>query len=492
MPEDFQSMKELLDKSRTVIAQQQKTIEELTSPAWQIGTIVGIHEKTVVVEGGGTWIELEKPRHIAVPPVGSMVRLNKDFAIVGVCPHVRYGSTGTVTHKEGRLIQVQTEVGVITVDSSMVPTEVGDQVILNASNLIIVSKLLKQNKSHTLLKATNVTWEDIGGLAEAKLAMQEMIEMPFKFPKLFKAFKRKPSKGLLLHGRHGMGKTLLGKAAATSLATLHGKDTADSGFIYVKGPEILTKWVGETEEIIRSFFARAEKHYQTYNYPAIIFFDEADSIFVHRGAQTSSGMQQTIVPQMLSEMDGMVENHAIVMMATNRADMLDPAIIRPGRIDRRILVPAPTTEAGAQEIFTIHMRELPVAETELVNKAAKVSLDASRYPIYEVVTRAGTTVFAMSDVLSGAFIADIVKKASNNAIQRNISKKANSVDGLRWEDFETAFDCAHKEQRGLNHDTEMVDFLERHNLTQEDLLAVKNLIGGSNATAHQTPNQRQR
>jgi proteasome-associated ATPase len=437
---------DLLAQARTTIEQQKEIIERLTAPTYALATVLAVYPKTVVVDDGMKLMELECDKRISKNfPIGSMVRLNiVNGQIVDPSPLVRYGSTGTVTAVIDKRIQITTSdsmSGLITTDFSAVAVEVGDRVLLNHSNTVVMAKLPKQSRNAVPLEL-NVTWEDVGGLQNAKMALREALETPFQFPELFTAFQRKQCKGILLHGRPGNGKTLLGRAAATSLAKTHAKAGTNSGFIYVKGPEILSKWVGESEEAIRMFFHQAQKHYADHKYPAIIFFDEADALFPRRGMHTASGMQHTIVPQMISEMDGLLESHAIVILATNRADILDPALVRPERIDRRIYIEPPNCDT-TPEIFQIHMRGLPLAEKDLIPRASTKCFQ-QEYPLYEIRPKLqqSVNIFTLSDLLSGAFISDIVKKASSNAIRRNIETKAKKVDGIRWADVDEAFELS--------------------------------------------------
>src|SRR5208283_4208865 len=175
---------------------------------------------------------------------------------------------------------------------------------------------------------------------------KEAIELPFTHKDIFAHYNKKPPKGLLLYGPPGCGKTLVGKATTNSLANIFGAKAISSGFIYVKGPEILNMYVGESGRRIREIFQRGRKHFDKYKFPAVIFIDEAEAVLSERGTSRSSDVDKTIVPMFLSEMDGLDENHAIVMLATNRPKMLDPAVVREGRVDRHIKVSRPTVETA--------------------------------------------------------------------------------------------------------------------------------------------------
>ena len=204
------------------------------------------------------------------------------------------------------------------------------------------------------IEVPTVRWDDIGGLEEVKQELKEAVEWPLKYPKIFEEMGIRPPKGILLFGPPGTGKTLLAKAAATE---------SQANFIAVRGPEILSKWVGESEKAVRKIFERARQVA-----PAIIFFDEIDSIAPARGHRHDSGVTDRIVNQLLTEMDGIQPLHNVVVIAaTNRPDILDPALLRPGRFDRIIYVPPPDKEARKQ-IFKIHTRRVPLCSKEHVEK----------------------------------------------------------------------------------------------------------------------------
>ena len=204
-------------------------------------------------------------------------------------------------------------------------------------------------------------------------------------------------------GRAGNGKTYIGRAGADYLARMHSKESVESGFVYIKRQEILDKYVGESESQIRLAFDFCKRHYKKYGYPAILFIDEADAILMRRGSRTSAGMEQTIVPQFLSEMDGIEDSGTFVLLATNRADTLDTAVIRPGRIDRPVYV-APPTKENAPSIWNIHMRNVPLSKgvAEELIKTTNERLFSEQYPLYKLETTIGTRVFSLGSVVSGA------------------------------------------------------------------------------------------
>ena len=246
------------------------------------------------------------------------------------------------------------------------------------------------------VESPNIHWNDIGGLDEVKKELKEAIEWPLKKPAMFKRMGIKPPRGILLYGPPGTGKTLLAKAVATE---------SESNFISVRGPELLSKWVGESEKGIRETFRKARQAA-----PCIIFFDEVDSIAPKRGSYLGSNATETVVNQILTEMDGLEElKDVVVIAATNRPDMVDPALLRPGRFDRLIQVGIPDKETR-KKIFEVHLKKVPIAKDVKIEKLAE-----------------------KTENYSGADIQAVVREAAMNALREN--KQAKEV---KWKHFEEA------------------------------------------------------
>jgi proteasome-associated ATPase len=369
-----------------------------------------------------------------------------------------------VSQIEDGLIFLSLSQGTIVTKYSVVPVEtlnIGDHVVLNFTNAVIMKKV--EFKSPYALKSQSMLdWDDIGGCTEAKAELRKALELPYKNIEVFDFFKKKRIKGAILWGRPGMGKTLLGRACAGTIARVHKAESTATGFIYIKGPEILSKWVGEPEAALRGVFDQSRLHFKRYGYPAVIFFDEGDALLTRRGTRTAAGMEQTIIPQFCAEADGLEESGAFILIATNRMDILDPAVIRPGRIDRKFHVEPPTLET-AMEIFNIHMRNVPVTESkDKLIDAANKKLFSLAYPLYKLETTKGPQIFTLGDLASGAMIAGLVERAISCAIDRNLNNI--KLDGVSGVDFDNALTAIHREQFGLNHFDEIREFVESKKL----------------------------
>jgi proteasome-associated ATPase len=328
---------------------------------------------------------------------------------------------------------------------------IGDNVEYDPDSLFVYSLLPKSQVDRLVLeKVPDIGYSDIGGLAEAIQLIRDAIELPHIYPEYFREHLLVPPKGILLYGPPGCGKTLVAKAVANSLAKSIREKTGEKGesyFLNVKGPELLNKYVGETEQAIRDLFARA-RNQATYRTPVVIFFDEMDAMFRVRGSGISSDMEATIVPQFLSELDGLqtLEN-VVVIGATNREDLIDPAILRPGRLDRKIRIPRPGRPA-AVEIFSKYLTPALPIETCHINTlgspqaAVQWLIDQAVEELYslkpenellEITFADGNRkILYTKDLCSGAIIENIVNRAKYLAVKELIGTglKGISIDHL--------------------------------------------------------------
>jgi proteasome-associated ATPase len=344
----------------------------------------------------------------------------------------------------------------------------------------------------TLEKVPDITFQFVGGLAAAIQLIQDAIELPHLYPEHFLEHQLVPPKGILLYGPPGCGKTLLAKAVANSLARHIEAKTGEKGesyFINVKGPELLSKYVGETERAIRDLFARARSQ-ASYRSPVVIMFDEMDSMFRVRGSGVSSDMESTIVPQFLSELDGLesLEN-VIVIGATNREDLIDPAVLRPGRLDRKIRIPRPD-QAAAAEIFSKYLiPELPLDPSLVAGRGG--AANAVAWMIEEVVEEmyrpapenqllevayadGSREILYFRDFASGAIIENIVSRAKLAAVKELIG---GGPKGLTLGHLRNAMREEYRENEDLPRNSNPAEWYRILGMRGERVVRVRSLLG---------------
>lgn len=377
--------------------------------------------------------------------------------------------------------------------------KLGDNVLLNHTTGMVMEKLPKSEVDDLLLEAVpDIKYSDVGGLAEQIEAIRDAIEMPYLYPDEYKEFSLTPPKGVLLYGPPGCGKTLIAKAIANSLAARvreqMGKDDVKGYFINIKGPELLNKYVGETERKIREIFQKAKEKSKE-GVPVVIFFDEMDSLFRSRGMGISSDMESTLVPQFLAEIDG-VEGlrDVIVIGASNRQDLLDPAVLRPGRLDIKIKIDRPTVE-GAKDIFTKFLTpDLPFSDSQLENfdgdpeKVVEYLIDQGVEEMYSTrddnkfievtYTRGERETLYFKDFVSGAMIENIVSRAKKLAIKRFISSEGKEK-GIRLEDLTDAIREEYKENEDLPNTTNPDDWAKISGRKGEKVVSIRALMDDS-------------
>jgi len=355
----------------------------------------------------------------------------------------------------------------------------GDAVLLNRVSGILMEKLPEHEIEDLMLEEVpDISFNEIGGQDEQIENIRDAIETPYLYPEEYKEFDLSPPKGILLYGPPGCGKTMMASAIANNLAKRirekTGRDDVKGYFINVKGPELLNKYVGETERKIREVFQKARDKSKE-GVPVVIFFDEMDSLFRSRGMGISSDMESTVVPTFLAEIDGIEGlRDVIVIGASNRQDLLDPAVLRPGRLDIKIKVARPETEEDARDIFSKYLRpDLPIApETvakydndpqqaidHLIQTAVGEMYTATDDNKFIEVTyaRGEREMLYFKDFISGAMIRNIVDRAKKAAIKRLIDE-GDEGKGLRLEDIKTAIQEEYKENEDLPNTTNPDDW----------------------------------
>ena len=334
---------------------------------------------------------------------------------------------------------------------------------------ILVTGIHKAGKTAETVEATGVTWDDIGGLEKEKALMQEIIEKPIEHKELYASYNKKTPKGVLLYGPPGNAKTMLGKALSTSITKYYG--TNINSFFYIKGPELLSQFVGLAEESIRNLFATTRAFYAEHGFPAIIFIDEADAILSRRGSGVSSDVEKTIVPQFLTEMDGIEASNTIVILASNRPDMIDSAILREGRIDKKIRIDNPNTET-AKAILSINLKKTHTAEEPVAIETTFVQeLYSEKYPLYEVISEDGQKmILYLKDITSGATLANLVSTSISNAIRRDISASVKKATGIKCEDAVYAVQDLYDQHKGYKHRELIEHFAEVNGIKVKKVL----------------------
>ncbi|MBG0860106.1 MAG: AAA family ATPase [Bacteroidales bacterium] len=431
---------------------------------------------TAVLHFEGRLVEVIFPKHLhgkLLP--GDMVRLSPSTKqIVDKTEGIVAGNIGIITEiLDDETCEVAIGSGKSVVYKGLfADLKKGDRVVLDPFNAIIIRNLGNIETSYTLKDWKEVSWDDVGGLLEAKRIMREIIEGPHQLKKFYEFYHKKPVKGALLFGPPGCGKTLLAMAIVTTVAKMYGieaREAMQSGFIYVKGPELLDMWLGKSEEAIRSLFTRAKAHKKKYGFPAVIFIDEAESLLRKRGSGISSDIESTTVPTFLSEMGGMEESGALVLLATNRADILDSAVVRDGRIDVKVYISRPSLES-AGEIFTIHLKGVPLADgmrMEKVAASAAKQLFSDQYKYYTVFDRKDPKTpkhFLLRHIVNGALIAGIVDKATTLAIRRDVDHPNKKPGGVKEQDLINAIDEVYKQNIGLDHEEPLSEFIENEGI----------------------------
>ena len=435
------SMEETSDEARQAIEKMDAIIEKLRSPAFRVGTLlmpIQPDQAHVCVAGTDYVSRIDPQLPLASLQVGQRVLLNEAFAIVQGLGFDRNGPIVRIDEllSDGRL-RIGQESGLMPLvlqRSALLSKEKlkpGLDVRLDVNQRVALEVIgMGKRVERSLATVTELPWSSIGGQEEAVQAIRDTIELPFLHRDLFKRFEHTVPKGFLLYGPPGCGKTLLGKATAYNLRQ---QVKAQSGvdrpefFLHVKGPEILNMWVGESERQVRDLFAQCRERANE-GALAFLFIDEAESILGTRHGGRYHSMASTLVPMFCTEMDGLEPlQNVVVILASNRADLIDPAILRPGRVDRKIKVKRPDA-AGAQSIYEIYLRDsLPLAEpkSDLARAAVQFHYGRSEENQFlEVIYRSGKRdILFRGDLASGAIIAAVVERAKSLAIKRAIETK---------------------------------------------------------------------
>lgn len=433
----FEHMRQSLAQAAERLKDQDRILTQLVEQANPMATVVSVSGgRAVIAFAGGRFDVAANSKLRAgmrVLVAAQSMQIIKPVDDLHVGPILLATSPG----RAGGTVEVRRDNSTLLLRTS-VDVEQGDRVVVDELATLVVRSLGRPESAQAAEEVVDVGWDDVGGCAEAKEALREAVELPYADPAVFAAYGKRPVRGVLLYGEPGNGKTMLAKALATAVARAHGHREA-RGFQYVKGPEVLSKFVGESEGNIRAMFAAARAHRDQHGYPGTIFIDEADALLTRRGSRGMMGMEATTVPQFLAEMDGMRESAALVVLATNRPDALDPAVVRDGRVDRRVKVGRPTRD-DARQIIDIHLRRVPGGTAEVAERAVDLLYDESR-----LVVRVPLPMF-----VSGAILAGVVDRATTRALRRDL-EDGRGCRGLTEEDVDWSVDRLVESLRDVDH-----------------------------------------
>ena len=468
----------------------EEAIEKLKSPAHRIGTVLGQGENGLIrIVSGGTEYQAA-----AVPELmekeglktGDQVALNEGFVVIAKLPLPIQGPMARISgklHGGQWLVQAatgNTETIVLShanLDSDSLKEN--EEVFLDPNQRVILGKLPKR-ESQTLIQDDfeKVEWSQVGGQEKVKEEIRKVLEYPLLHEKILKEMEYQIPKGFLFYGPPGCGKTLVGKAILTEvISKLSEQENSQlqGRFIHVKGPEILNMWLGESERKIREIFKKARDYKEKGQVP-FIFIDEAESILGTRQAWRGSNISNTVVPMFCAEMDGIQSlRDTVVILATNRPDLIDPAIVRPGRIDRKIKVRRPDREE-CKQILRVYLKDGLPREHEDFDQMAEPFLDRlfKRNPEQEVLVltlrSGGNRKMYWSDFISGAAIEGIMKRSKESAIERAIEGETLCIT---VDDLTTALEKEFKEGSLLPAESNLEDWLQLLDMESKNVVRVR-------------------
>ena len=509
--QDFRQSERLLEalrQAREEIATLREEVDKLCAPPSTYGVYLSAGEDDtidVLAQGRKVKVRLHPAIKAESLRPGQELILNEALNVIAAAGYEIQGDVVVLKERldgERAIVTLRADgekIAVIADPLRSMRLNPGDQLLMDPKSGYVLERLPKSEVQDLALEEVpDVGYEDVGGLSAQIHAIEDAVELPYLYADDYKEHKLRPTKGVLLYGPPGCGKTMIAKAVANSLAQKVSKErgeTINGYFLNVKGPELLDKFVGETERKIREVFRKA-KEKAADDVPVVIFFDEMDALFRTRGSGISSDVEHTIVPQFLTEVDG-VEGlrNVVVIGASNRPDLIDPAILRPGRLDVKIKIDRPD-RAAAGDIFHKYLTpDLPVAADEIrehgdVQTAIDAMIGAALDTMYsreeenrflEVTYANGEKdVLYFNDFASGAMIESVVRRAKKLALKRLIGGAAK---GLTTDDVLAAVREEFKENEDLPNTTNPDDWAKIAGKKGERIVYIKSLVGHASKPA---------
>lgn len=508
------------DRRDTELKKLNEVVAKLTAPANRVGLLVEVPAEGVarIVVGGAEYYANIDPRLAAEElKLGSQILVNEAYTVIKALGYDRNGPVLKVAEilPDGR-IRFEQDMGrqalilQRSTDLLGVDLKAGDEVRIEPTHRIAIEKFEnRQARTHLLDEVPNVTWKQIGGQHQAIDAIRKAIEYPLLHADTFAKYQFTQPKGFLLYGPPGCGKTMIGQAAAASLSQLvresQGQAASDGqaknppvtsgAFLHIKGPEILNMWLGESERIVQDLFAKARARRKEGALP-FIFIDEAESVLGTRRSMRSFNINNTLVPMFCAEMDGVESlQDVVIILASNRPDLIDPAVLRPGRIDRKIKVARPTREA-AVEILSVYLTSALPLDPALLEQHHH-SHDQARGAVIEQVVESLFSrtdqnrvlsirlrngqhkVLYRGDLVSGAILSAIVQRAKEKAIERAVAQTGTAdSDGIRAQDLLDAVQEEYREGEMLPPDDAAEEWLKLLDHHPEQVVGVSSFRRG--------------
>jgi proteasome-associated ATPase len=496
-----EKLRQALSEAREYISALREEIDKLTAPPATYAIYLSANDDgTVNVLAQGRKAKVNAHPSIVVPSLrpGQELILNEGLNVIDVAGFEVQGDVVILKEQldgERAIVTLRADeekVGVIADPLRSTRLKIGDHILMDSKSGYLLERLPKSEvEDLSLEEVPDIGYEDIGGLGPQIETIKDAVELPYLYADYYKEHQLTPPKGVLLYGPPGCGKTMIAKAVANNLAEKISEKRGEKiqgYFLNIKGPELLNKYVGETERKIREIFVKA-KEKANEDVPVVVFFDEMDALFRTRGTGISSDVESTIVPQLLAEIDG-VEGlkNVIVIGASNRQDLIDPAILRPGRLDVKIKIERPD-QVGATDIFKKYLTtQLPLAESEVqAAGGAEAAIDAMIATVVDTMYRPADEnrflevtyangekeMLYFKDFASGAMIESIVRRAKKLALKRYISR---GDKGISSGDLVTAVREEFKENEDLPNTTNPDDWAKIAGRKKDRIVAIRPVV----------------